>query len=90
MQILQSKKSYGCTLPAEEEDLARANVDAVFEFACRFIVMKSLPGWIEESCAEHSKSVQPVSAPSQKPGDGFPCDCVSTNLECRSVSKSRN
>jgi hypothetical protein len=26
------------------EEIARANTDAVFESACRFIVMKSLPG----------------------------------------------
>jgi hypothetical protein len=68
----QAKKNYGNTLTAEEE-VARANTDAVFEFACRFIVMKSLPGWIEEICTEHLQSVQPVSAHSKEPGDrAFP------------------
>ncbi len=38
----------------EEEEVGRVNNDAVFEFACRFIVMKSLPGWIDEICTEHS------------------------------------
>jgi hypothetical protein len=46
---------------AEEEEVGRVNTDAVLEFACRFIVMKSLPGWIDEICTEHLQSVQPVS-----------------------------
>jgi hypothetical protein len=54
----QAKKNYGNALTAEEEEVARANTDAVFEFACRFIVMKSLPGWIEEIWTEHLQSVQ--------------------------------
>jgi hypothetical protein len=45
-------------LTTEEEEVARANTDDVFEFACRFIVMKSLPGWIEEICTEHSQSAR--------------------------------
>ena len=31
---------------AVAEEMVRVNVDAVFESACRFIVMKSLPGWM--------------------------------------------
>ena len=46
---------------AEEEEVGRVNTDAVFEFACRFIVMKSLPGWIDEICACRS---------------AFPCGCA--------------
>ena len=42
---------------AEEEVVGRVNNDAVFEFACRFIVMESLPGWIDEICTEHLQSV---------------------------------
>ena len=49
---------------AEEEEVGRVNTDA--EFACRFIVMKSLPGWIDEICTEHLQSVQPVSAPGDR------------------------
>jgi hypothetical protein len=48
---------------AEEEEVGRVNTDAAFEFACRFIVKKSLPGWIDEICTEHLQSVQPVSVP---------------------------
>jgi hypothetical protein len=36
------------------------NVDAVFESACRFIVMKSLPGWMDEICTEHLEAVRPT------------------------------
>jgi len=50
---------------AEEEEVGRVNT-AVFEFACRFIVMKSLPGWIDEICTEHLQSVQPVSVPGDR------------------------
>ena len=63
------KKNYGNALTAEEKEVARANTDAVFEFACRFIVMKSLPGWIEEIYTEHLQSVQPVSTHTKEPGD---------------------
>jgi hypothetical protein len=78
MQVLRAKKDYGSTLTAKEEDVARANTDAVFEFACRFIVMRSLPGWIEEIYAEHQQSIHSVSAHTEKPGDpaflaGVPC-----------------
>jgi hypothetical protein len=38
---------------AIEEQREQANNDAVFELACRVIVMKSLPAWIDEICAEH-------------------------------------
>jgi hypothetical protein len=65
----QAKENYGNTLTAEEQEVARANTDAVSEFACRFIVIKSLPGWIEEICTEHLQSVQPVSAHTKEPGD---------------------
>jgi hypothetical protein len=37
---------------AIEEERARADNDAAFELACRIIVMKSLPAWINEICAE--------------------------------------
>jgi hypothetical protein len=48
---------------AEEEEGGRVNNDAVFEFACRFIVMKSLPGWIDEICTEHLQSARRSKAP---------------------------
>jgi hypothetical protein len=51
---------------AEEEEVGRVNSDAVFEFACRFIVMKSLRGWIDEICTEHLQSVQSVSVPGDR------------------------
>jgi hypothetical protein len=38
---------------AIEEERARADNDAAFELACRIIVMKSLPVWIDEVCTEH-------------------------------------
>jgi hypothetical protein len=57
----KAKKNYGSALTAGEEEVARVNTDAVFEFACRFIVMKSVPGWVEEICTGHLQSVQPVS-----------------------------
>jgi hypothetical protein len=50
---------------AKEEEVGRVNTDAVFEFAL-FIVMKSLPGWIDEICTEHLQSVQPVSVPGDR------------------------
>jgi hypothetical protein len=40
--VAQGENNYGNIQTAEEEEVARANTDAVFEFACRFIVMKSL------------------------------------------------
>jgi hypothetical protein len=70
MQVLQAKTNHGSTLTAEEEELARANADAVFEFACRFIVMMSLPGWIvEEIYAEHRQSIGSVSRHTERLGD---------------------
>ena len=51
---------------AEEEEVGRVILDAAFEFACRFIVKKSLPGWIDEICTEHLQSVQPVSVPGDR------------------------
>jgi hypothetical protein len=42
------------------EEMVRVNVDAVFESACRFIVMKSLPGWMDEICTEHLEAVRPT------------------------------
>jgi hypothetical protein len=44
---------------AVAEEMVRVNVDAVFESACRFIVMKSLPGWMGEICTEHLEAVRP-------------------------------
>ena len=38
---------------AIEEERARADNDAAFELACRIIVMKSLPVWIDEVCTQH-------------------------------------
>jgi hypothetical protein len=37
---------------AVEEERAQADNDAAFELACRIIVMKSLPAWIDEVCTE--------------------------------------
>jgi hypothetical protein len=31
----------------------RADSDAAFELACRIVVMKSLPAWIDEFSTEH-------------------------------------
>jgi hypothetical protein len=45
---------------AVAEEMVRDNVDAVFESACRFIVMKSLPGWMDEICTEHLEAVRPT------------------------------
>jgi hypothetical protein len=45
---------------AVAEEMVRANVGAVFESACRFIVMKSLPGWMDEICTEHLEAVRPT------------------------------
>jgi hypothetical protein len=45
---------------AVAEAMVRANVDAVFESACRFIVMKSLPGWMDEICTAHLEAVPPT------------------------------
>jgi hypothetical protein len=50
-----------------EEEVAIANTDAVFEFACRFVIMRSLPGWSEEIFAEHLQSTHALST--EKPGD---------------------
>ena len=69
LSILQDASYEGtaqATKTAEEEEGGRVNNDAVFEFACRFIVMKSLPGWIDEICTEHLQSVQPVSVPGDR------------------------
>ena len=38
---------------AAAEEMVGADTDAVFKSACRFIVMKSLPGWMEEICTKH-------------------------------------
>jgi len=51
---------------AQEE--ARANFDAVFEFACGLIIFRSLPGWIEEICSEDLQSAQPIFARTREPG----------------------
>ncbi len=45
---------------AVAEEMVRDNVDAVFETACRFIVMKSLPGWMDEICTQHLEAVRPT------------------------------
>jgi hypothetical protein len=45
---------------AVAEEMVRVNVDAVFESACRFIVMKSLPEWMDEICTEHLETVRPT------------------------------
>jgi len=60
----------------KEEEVGRVNNAAVFEYACGFIVMKSLPGWIDEICTEHLQSVQFGAWRS-----GFPYGCaVSASL----------
>jgi hypothetical protein len=59
--------------PEAEEEMSRANTDVVFELACRFIVVNSMPGWIDEICAEHFQSHQ--SGRTEEPGDrAFPAD----------------
>ena len=45
---------------AVAEEMVRANVGAVFESACRSIVMRSLPGWMDEICTEHLEAVRPA------------------------------
>jgi hypothetical protein len=40
-------------IQAAAEEMENANADAVFEAACRYIVLKSLPGWMDEICADH-------------------------------------
>ena len=42
---------------AAAEEMVRANADAGFESACRSIVMRSLPGWMDEICTEHLQAV---------------------------------
>jgi hypothetical protein len=59
--VAQAEENFENIQTAEAEELARANTDAVFEFACRFIVGKSLPGWMEEIYAEHLHSVRPAA-----------------------------
>jgi|SoiMethySBSTD1v2_1073268.scaffolds.fasta_scaffold2082821_1 hypothetical protein len=58
-------------LTAQKEEVARADIDAAFESACRLIVTKSLPGWIEEIWAEHLQSVQPASAQAKQSNERF-------------------
>jgi hypothetical protein len=58
--VAQTKENYEKTQAAEE--MVRANIDAVFEFACGFIVMKSLPGYMDEICTEHLQAVDLASA----------------------------
>jgi hypothetical protein len=65
MQAHQTKKNCGSALTAEEEERARINSDAVFESACRFIAMRSLPGWIEEIYAEQLQSIRSGTATSR-------------------------
>src|SRR5690242_10280586 len=69
MRALQAKNSYGSKLTDKEEKLALANTDAVFEFACRYVVVRSSPGWIEEIYTEHLLSIQAMSGRTKKPGD---------------------
>jgi hypothetical protein len=57
----QAKQNDGNTLTTEEEEVARVNTDAVVEFACAFVVVKSSRGSAEEFCTKHLRSVQPVS-----------------------------
>jgi hypothetical protein len=52
---------------AIEEERARADNDAAFELACRIIVMKSLPAWIDEICAEQCRQLNLLSS---RPGYG--------------------
>jgi hypothetical protein len=65
----QAKKNDGNTLTAEEEAVARVNTAAVFEFACRFVVMKSLRGRADEICTECSQSVHLASVHTKGPSD---------------------
>jgi len=47
-------------IQAAAEEMVGADTDAAFESACRLIVTKSLPGWIEEARTEHLQAVRPV------------------------------
>ena len=47
-------------IEAAAEEMVGADTDAAFESACGLIVMKSLPGWIEEARTEHLQAVRPV------------------------------
>jgi hypothetical protein len=47
-------------IQAVPEEMVGADTDAAFESACRLIVTKSLPGWIEEARTEHLQAVRPV------------------------------
>jgi hypothetical protein len=53
---------------AIEEERARADNDAAFELACRIIVMKSLPAWIDEICAEQCVRCRRAAPARQAPG----------------------
>jgi hypothetical protein len=50
-------------IEAAAEEMVGADTDAAFESACRLIVMKSLPGWIEEARTEHLQAVRSVWRP---------------------------
>jgi hypothetical protein len=47
-------------IEAVAEEMVGADTDAAFEYACRLIVTKSLPAWIEEARTEHLQAVRPV------------------------------
>jgi hypothetical protein len=47
-------------IQAAAEEMENANVDAVFEAACRYIVLKSLPGWIDEIYGDHLQADRPA------------------------------
>ena len=42
------------------EEMVGADTDAAFESACRLIVMKSLPVWMEEARTEHLQAARSV------------------------------
>jgi hypothetical protein len=47
-------------IQAVAEEMVGVDTDAVFEAACRFIVMTSLPGWMEEARTEHLQAARSV------------------------------
>jgi hypothetical protein len=50
------------SISAAIERRTRANVDAVFELACRLVVLKSSPEWMEEICTEHAREQNELHA----------------------------
>jgi hypothetical protein len=47
-------------IQAVAEEMVGVDTGAFLEAACRFIVMKSLPVWMEEIRTEHFQAARPV------------------------------